>query len=166
MRYFGRDTPTGFPVADAGMTQAHVVVLGAIGGAGASILVRLIGPFAVDAGRTLTRPDGRPLLVVTRSTAPGLLAATHLVAAARDAGHLPPLLAIVGDGPWPAPKQARARRRMLDDRLVTAAVIDVPYVIGWRDLDDPLTTGEIPSAVRHAVQRLTQSATFTTQPTR
>lgn len=166
MRRDRRDTPATdscFPPSD--LAQAHVVVVGAAGGTGVSTLTRLIGPFAVDAGQTLTQPDGRPLVVVTRSTAPGLLAAVNLLGAARDAGHHNPLLAVTCDGPWPAPPQARARRRMLDDRSLTAAVIDVPYVIGWRDLDDPLTDGTVPAKLRRAVHQLTRTAALNSQPT-
>ena len=160
MRHIGRDTREPSQGADpAGQDAAHVVVLGAVGGAGVSTLVRLLGPFAVDVGRQLTRPDGRPLLIVTDATARGLYAATSAVQAARAAGHVVPLVAIVGDGPWPAARQARARRRMLDDRSLTSVVVDVPYVTGWREHDDPLTTATIPPALRRAVEQLAAAAT-------
>ena len=127
MRHIGRDTreaqQNAGPVAQ---NAAHVVVLGAVGGAGVSTLVRLLGPFAIDVGCQLTRPDGRPLLIVTTSTARGLLAATHAIQAAGQAGHPPPLLAVVADGPWPAARQARGRLRMLDDRSLTTVVVGVP----------------------------------------
>lgn len=168
MRYLGRDTRgTQQNVDPDGQNPAHVVVLGAVGGAGVSTLVRLLGPFAIDVGRQLTRPDGRPLLIVTTATAQGLLAATTAIQAAGKAGHPPPLLAVVADGPWPAASQARARLRMLDDRSLTSAVVDVPYVVGWREHDDPLTTASVPSALRRAVKQLstTASALATAQPT-
>ena len=167
MRHLGRDTPMADQLGDAApgaQNTAHVVVLGAVGGAGVSTLVRLLGPFAVDVGRQLTRPDGRPLLIVTDSTARGLYAATAAVRAALNAGHIAPLVAIVGDGPWPAARQARARRRMLDDRSLTSVVVDVPYVTGWREHDDPLTTAAVPAALRRAVEQLAAAAVTAVAP--
>ncbi len=141
-----------------------VVVVGVVGGAGTTTLVRSLGPPALDAGRVLPAPDGRPLLLVTRGTAAGTAAALQMLTAAHRLGHYLPSLAVVADGPWPPPPQARARLRLLRDPTRLRTVVPVPYVVGWRDVDDPLTGAPLPRAFHTALGQLS-SALHAASPT-
>jgi len=146
------ESPQAQPSA-AGPGPAAVLV-GLVGGAGTTTLTRALGPPAQDAGRVLPAPDGRPLVLVTRSTAAGMAAALEAVSTSRQLGHDRPALVVVGDGPWPAPPQARARLRLLRDPQRLRIVVELPYVVGWRDVDDPLTDGQPFKAYGSAVARL------------
>src|SRR4051794_36599848 len=131
------------------------VVVGATGGAGATTIARLLGARAEDHGRQVPPPDDRPLVIATRSTAAGLAAATRLLTEALRVGHVRPAVVVVADAPLPAPPQARARLRLLRDPQRTRAVVELPYVLGWRDVDDPTAVGTpVPPSVRAALERL------------
>jgi hypothetical protein len=105
-------------------------IAGVGGGVGVTTLARLLQ--AADEGVYA----GQPVRVlVCRSTASSTAAATVAVAsqAVQATG---PVLAVVGDGPWPTPAAVRARLRMLEPHV--PKVVHVPYVGRWRELDDPL----------------------------
>lgn len=136
-------TPTASPTVttddDAG--GELVAVVGCHGGAGTTTLARLLYP-ALDLSLVGDWPGFSrrwatyPTLLVARGTAAGTARAMETVAAAGTAGVRPAALVVVGDGPWPTPQAARARLRLMADRV--GAVVLMPYVGRWRYLDDPL----------------------------
>jgi hypothetical protein len=75
---------------------------------------------------------------------------------ARAAGIAPHALVVVGDGPWPEPRLAALRLRLLGG--VVPAIVRLPYVTRWRYVDDPVadpvprrvvrTLDQIRSAIR------------------
>lgn len=111
-----------------------VFVVPCHGGAGATTLARLLGN-TIDAGRqTPSAMQGRHLLLVARGTAFGgrmAIEATSYFQRYFDV--VPAALAVVGDGPWPEPRSARARFRLLPPPI---RVVRVPYIAQWRWLDD------------------------------
>ncbi len=146
------ESPTALLPADGPGPAA--VVVGVVGGAGTSTVARALGPLAHDAGRLLPAPDGRPLVLVTRGTAAGMAAALQAVTRSHQLGHYRPSLVLLADGPWPAPPQARARLRLLRDPQRLRITVELPYVLAWRDVDDPLTGAPPSRAYRNAVDQL------------
>jgi hypothetical protein len=131
-------------------------VAGCHGGAGASTLSVLCEP-AVDLGvvRDWQRfdpglPADMPLLLVTRGTAQGALAAVDAVAAA---SRIRPVrgVVVVGDGPYPEPREARARLSLLAGRV--ASLVRLPYVAAWRYCDEP-DRHRLPAGVVRAVDEV------------
>lgn len=132
--------------------STQTVVVGCQGGVGVTTLCGLLGPSASDAGTRVPRDlASHPWVLVTRSTALGAHRAVRAVAAARESGATPAAVAVVGDGPWPHPRAARTRLRMLQPRV--GAVARVPYVAWWRYVDDP-RDHPVPAGVTRAVARI------------
>jgi hypothetical protein len=103
---------------------AQVLVWGAHGGAGTSVLVAWLHP-ACDMGSM--RPglyprypawvaNGRPVIVACSTTVHAARAATSAVTAVTRAGAVVCVLAAVSDA-WPQPAAATARLRLLESRL-------------------------------------------------
>jgi len=126
-----------------------VIVAGCHGGAGTTTIAQLIG--AYDAGVWPPRPAPYPVLLVARGTPQGIVRANWWLRAARAAGVGPAALIIVGDGPWPEPRLATLRLRMLHGLVPT--VVRLPYIPHWRYLDQPLQH-PLPKKLIHALERL------------
>jgi hypothetical protein len=147
------------PRARRGMPPRHyppaawVIVAGAHGGAGASTLAALLGA-ARDVGVVSPnapggglRPDGRPVVLVARST---VTAAGRAVAAvtAMDAGGVRvTVLVVTGDG-LPEPAEARYRFRVLEGRV--GAVVRMPFVSAFRAAGNPRQV-ELPRRAQRAL---------------
>ncbi len=138
--------------------RAELVVWGAHGGAGATILATWLQP-AWDMGpaRPSTHPRypatvaaGRPLIIACRPTAGSARAATIAVAAVTRAGRRTTVLAITSDG-WPEPPVATARFRLLEPQA--NAVVRIPFVPGLRLADDPATVA-LPRRVLRALDKI------------
>ncbi len=95
-------------------------------------------------------------MLVTRGTAAGMAAALQAITRSHQLGHYRPSLVLLADGPWPAPPQARARLRLrlLRDPQRLRITVELPYVLAWRDVDDPLTGAPPSRAYRNAVDQL------------
>jgi len=137
--------------APAARWRPRVLLVGAHGGAGVTTLTRLLAP-AVDAGvardwRLLHNPAGDPVAVVSGWTVAATGHAVREVAAAAGAGVWVALLLVVADG-WPAPKQARARLRLLAGHV--GRVVAVPYVPAWRYLERP-EAADVPRPLARAL---------------
>lgn len=137
------------------LLRTDTAVVGVHGGAGTTTLCRWLGETAQDHGVLLPEWDGRPVVLVTSGTAPGLARATHLVAslvarplAARF------VLAVVADAAAPEPGVVRSRVRALSPSL--AGVVRVPYVEAWRYVDDPLTR-TVPGRYQRALRQLSRA---------
>jgi hypothetical protein len=131
----------------------ELVVVGAHGGAGVTTMAALLRP-AWDLGVLRPagplRPEGRPVVLVTRSTAPG---AARAVAAVRLLGQQyvrVAVLAVIGDG-LPEPAEARYRFRVLDGRV--GAVVRVPFVPTFRVAAGPLAV-RLPRRARRALTEI------------
>ena len=142
------------PPARPRYPQREIVLVGAHGGAGATMLAGLLRP-AWDLGVVHRpgkgsggpRPSGRPVVLVARSTLP---AAGRAVAAARllaGQGVQVAVLAVIGDG-LPEPAEARYRFRVLEGRV--GAVVRVPFVPAFRAAADPLSV-DLPRRARRAL---------------
>lgn len=143
----GKSVPT-LPVA---IFDYPVVVVPCHGGAGATTLARLTGN-TFDVGRNLPPAilPGQRLLLVARGTVFGARLATEATGYFRNVqGVVPSAVAVVGDGPWPEPRQARVRFRLLPVKHV----VRVPYVPAWRWLDD-ITDKPIPDNIVSAIKNL------------
>jgi hypothetical protein len=130
------------------------LIAGVGGGVGTSILAAAL--HAQDCG---IYRGGRPVhVLVCRSTMSSIGNAQRALAAAPE----PPALAVVEDIPGTGlPQAVRARLRMSEPHL--SATVVLPFVPGWRDVDDPwaqasrlLFLPEPPRAVREFVRSLRQ----------
>lgn len=143
---------TSAPPAAAATTSPlawQILVAGCHGGAGTTTVARMLAN-AVDVGLERPNPGDAALVLVTRGTPYGARCATEVLTSARQAGIQPTALVVVGDGPWPEPRLAALRLRMLDGLVPT--LVRLPYVMRWRYLEDPLAhplPRKITSAVRH-----------------
>ncbi len=129
-----------------------LLLVGAHGGAGVSTLTRLLAPAAVDLGaprewRRIRTPSWQLVGVVTGCTVAATGQAVYQVAAAARAGIVPRVLIVVGDG-WPLPGTARARLRLLAAQV--GQIVHVPYVPGWRYVEQP-DPARLPGAVERAL---------------
>jgi len=152
-----------FPLPGPGRPGPRALVGKVVGGAGASTVARLLGPATQEIGLAGLRPASgdEPLLLVTRDTAAGTHALLPVLEQAARLGYHRPAVVLVADGPWAPPAQARARARMLNDPARIRLLQRLPYVPGWRDLDDPLAhLTEVPRALR-APLRLIEHALHT-----
>ena len=142
--------------------RAPVAVVACHGGAGASTVARLLEP-AMDLAWVRDWVDYAarwqrhmvPLVLVARGTAAGTAAATETLAGAVGAGLRPAVLVVVVDGPWPEPRAARARIRLMAGRV--GAVVRLPYVPRWRYVEDPLAE-PIPNKIAAAVDAIRAAA--------
>lgn len=138
--------------------RPEVVLWGAHGGAGVTTLATWLHP-AWDMGAMPPEPiprypaaisEGRPLLVVCRST----VGAAHLAAIAFTAvnsqgGHVAALV-VVSDG-WPEPLAATSRFRLLAAQ--SGALIRIPFVPALRLLDNPAAV-PLPRKARRALDQI------------
>lgn len=131
-----------------------LVLAGCHGGAGTSTLARLMGD-AADSGLILPRPPWLPLVLVTRGTPHGANRATWVLERARAAGIAPHALVVVSDGPWPEPRLATLRLRLLGG--LVPVIVRLPYVARWRYVDDPVAD-PVPRRVVRALDQI-RSAT-------
>jgi hypothetical protein len=139
---------------DPGALRVPTSVSGVAGGVGTTTVSRVLGDLAHDLGTALPEWQGTPLLLVTRGTAAGTLVATEAVAALTStAQSVRVVLAVVDDGPYRQPGTARSRLRALSPRLV--GQVRLPYVEGWRYVDDPLTE-PLPRAYARGVRSLSR----------
>jgi hypothetical protein len=130
------------------------VIGGIAGGVGTTTLARALR--AIDGG---IYPGGVPVdVLVARSTMYSLGCAQRAVAATPQ----PPILAVVADAPRARlSSRTKARLRMTEPHL--AAVVMVPFIGAWPDLDDPhqaaedvLVTAELPKPLRGFAAALRQ----------
>jgi hypothetical protein len=111
----------------------YPLIAGIAGGVGTTTLARALR--AIDCG---IYPGAGPVdVLVARSTMYSLGCAQRAVAMTPQ----PPILAVVADGPRARlSRQAKARLRMTEPHL--AAVVMVPFVDSWPELDDPYQDAE------------------------
>jgi hypothetical protein len=102
-------------------------VAGVAGGVGTSLLADAL--HAIDDGVYVEGPVD---VLVCRTTVTSLGDAHRVLALVP----YPPVLAVVADIPDVVPAAVRARIRMVSRHAVLDA-IPVPFVEGWRDVDDP-----------------------------
>ena len=135
-------------------TQTTVpVVIGCHGGAGTTTVARLIGGVVADMHVAVVNAAMASLIFVF--VAWGNPYGARCAAEAFQRAPMPLLrragLIVVADGPWPRPRQATMRYRILSGQVAHVAYL--PYVARWRYVDDPL--GEkIPAPVTHVVDRV------------
>ncbi|MGW2724874.1 hypothetical protein [Streptomyces sp. NPDC001492] len=140
-----------------------VAVAGCHGGSGASTVTRLLAPSAYEVRIDQLHVKDVPLVLVCRSTAYGTAMATTAVNGAHynlTHGWLarPPLLVVVADSPLPEPATARARLKLLQDRV--SAIVRLPFVPMWRDVDNPLSV----TAPRNVVEAVAAMRTHLSAP--
>ena len=143
------DPPLTTPSATTPLDR-QIVLTGCHGGAGTTTLARMMTG-VIASGQELEVPDDAVLLLVTRGTPHGTHRASQVLEQARQQGLAPAALAVVGDGPWPEPRLATLRLRMLDGLI--PAVVRVPYVSRWRYVSDPLEQ-PLPAKITRAVRDL------------
>lgn len=136
------------PVIAESLFGRPVLVAGCHGGAGTTTLARLVG--AYDIGLWRPHPTPYPVILVARGTAQGATWASWSIHTALSWRVAPAALVIVGDGPWPEPRLARLRLRMLQAHAPVQ--IRLPYVSSWRYLDEPVR--HPPKRVLHALEQL------------
>jgi hypothetical protein len=151
LQLFNRRSPTGAALAP--LLVPSVAVVGCHGGSGATTVTRILAPASHENRLDQLHVQAEPLVLVARATAYGTRAATNVVTVCQTNlrnGWLavPPVLVIVADSPLSEPATARARIRLLDDQV--RAVVRIPYVPAWRDVDNPLSVTAPPAVVRAA----------------
>jgi hypothetical protein len=143
------------PPQDRDRPACEIVVVGAHGGAGTTTLAVLLQP-SWDLGAvrhpTRDRPAiwptwGRPLVLVTRSTALAACRAIAAVDAIACQGEHIAVLAIVSDG-LPEPATATYRFQVLAARV--DAVVRVPFIASLRTADDP-AQASLPRGARRSI---------------
>lgn len=106
-------------------------IAGVAGGVGTTTLATALR--AYDRGRE----GGRGVDVLTcRSTGQSLHQAATIVAWLADNGRPRPVLAVTSDQPGQLHGTCKARLRMMEPQLT--AVVVLPYVGHWREMNDPL----------------------------
>jgi hypothetical protein len=138
------------------MASTNISVVGTHGGAGTTLVARLLN--ASDLGRSWPQPgDGHPphVLLTARTHAAGLVAASQALAGYCANGHPDgPFLdgfVLVPDAPRRLPKPLRRRIVIL---AAAATVYRLPWVAAWR-LDDPYP-GLLPQTVRRFIEQVTK----------
>lgn len=127
----------GTPLMATPVGPTRLILIGTHGGAGTTTLVTLLDPAGssqvIEWQRGVRQGHDRLALLVARSTAAGLQAASHWVSRWRPDLPRPGLL-VVADAPFRAPQLVRYRQRALSSQLL--AVISVPYLYPLRGADD------------------------------
>lgn len=141
----------------------EVAVAGCHGGSGASTITRLLAPSAHEIRLDQLHVGAVPLVLVCRGHAYGTSMATAAVNGAHHNlthGWLarPPVLVVVADSPLPEPPTARARLKLLQDRV--SAIVRLPFVPLWRDVDNPLSV----TAPRNVVEAVAAMRTALSAP--
>ncbi|MBV9023715.1 MAG: hypothetical protein JO362_07945 [Streptomycetaceae bacterium] len=157
----GRRSPVG-----AGLPPLFipaVAVAGCHGGSGATTVTRLLAPSAHEIRLDQMHVGAVPLVLVCRGTAYGTAQATTAVGGAHHNithGFLarPPVLVVVADSPLSEPPTARARLKLLQDRV--QVIVRLPFVPLWRDVDNPLNV----TAPRNVVDALATLRTVLSAP--
>ncbi len=126
------------PEASADTTgSVDAVLLGCHGGAGTSTLAALLGtPWDLGGYTPQTRQVetfGRPLLLVTRDSAPASARTVEAVTGLSGSGAAISCLVIVADGSGPEPREATVRFRLVEDRV--ERIVRFPFVAGLRYAD-------------------------------
>lgn len=125
------------------------VLVGAHRGAGLTTLVTLDGTWSAESRWLIG--DQRPVVVVCRSHAAGLIAAGRLLDVHRD---IPPLgVLVVADAPGHLPVALQRRLRLLAG--VAPQVWRLPWVEAWRRRP---VAGPAPPAVRKVLDQVLASA--------
>lgn len=148
--------------AEAVAVQADIAVAGAHGGAGATTLAILLGSER-DLGVVPRHSrnwfevcvQGRPLVLVARTTMAGAVSATSAIELIRDLGGAVAALALVKDG-MPEPVAATHRFRAL--RPQVGGVVRVPFVPALRSPGDPVDV-TLPRSALKALAELRALAT-------
>lgn len=125
-------------VAQKPRAEAIFAVLGAHGGAGTSTVSHWLNPDGSTSTMELHQGSQLPPhytpVVVARSTAFGMLRASQLIG--RWHPDVPrPFLVVVRDAPLRIPKPAAYRRQAVQGRVLD--IVNVPYLVGLRDADNP-----------------------------
>lgn len=157
----GRRSPAGSGIAP--LFVPRVAVAGCHGGSGVTTVTRLLAPSAHEVLITQMHVGAVPLVLVCRGTAYGTASATTAVAGAHHNiayGYLaqPPVLVVVADSPLPEPPTARARLKLLDGRV--SAIVRLPFVPLWRDVDNPLSV----TAPRNLIEAVSDLRTLLSSP--
>jgi hypothetical protein len=133
------------------LPDRRVLLTAAHGGAGVSTLAGLDDEFAAASG--WPPPEARPVVVVCRSHAAGLIAAGRLLEAHRI---IPPLgVLVVADAPGHLPVALHRRLRLLAG--VAPQVWRLPWVEAWRR--NP-ATGPVPPAARKVLDQVLAAAEY------
>ena len=141
----------------------EIALLGAHGGAGTSTLAFLLRS-ELDLGTAREphldawdwRMQGRPLVLVTRNTAPGAIRAEAVVNALAGRGIHVAVVAVISDG-LPEPWTASYRFRVMSCRV--GWVVRVPFVGLLRSVEDP-AKARLPWSARRAVARIEVAALY------
>jgi hypothetical protein len=138
--------------------RQEIVLWGAHGGAGTTTLATWLYP-AWDMGAMPPEPiprypaaiaEGRPLLVVCRSTIGAAHLATTAFTAVNSQGGQVAALVVVSDG-WPEPLAATVRFRLLAAQ--SGALIRIPFVPGLRLSHNPAAVS-LPRNARRALDQI------------
>ncbi|MFC3998118.1 hypothetical protein ACFOVU_19470 [Nocardiopsis sediminis] len=129
-----RDGATGAPEQ---RPASDAVLLGCHGGAGTSTLAALLGtPWELGGhapGLERIETFGRPLILVSRDSAPAVARAVEAVTAVVDAGATVACLTVVADGSGPEPREASVRLRLIEDRA--RRIVRFPFIAALRYAD-------------------------------
>ena len=107
-------------------------IAGAAGGVGTTTIANAL--HGEDA--RIYRANERVDVMVCRSTMASVGNAQRALAAAVPRGQHPPVLAVVDDIPGASSSHVKARLRMTEG--VVTAIVPIPFVTDWRNIDDPL----------------------------
>ncbi|MEY9214969.1 hypothetical protein [Thermobifida halotolerans] len=139
-RRLGRESGSrGAPVKAVPDTAESVdaVLLGCHGGAGTSTLATLLGtPWDLGGYTPQTQrieTFGRPLLLVTRDSAPASARTVEAVTGLSGSGAAISCLVVIADGSGPEPREAAVRFRLVEDRV--GRIVRFPFVAGLRYAD-------------------------------
>ncbi len=151
---------TGAAISGVGPSMTRVgagIVVGAHGGAGTTTLARFLGPGYVEVSASEVIDEVAPIsaagvVVVCEGTASAVVSGVRTALALAGRGG-DVVLAVVADGPVPAPIAVRARLRAVRDQV--AAVVRVPYVPGWRFVDEAL---QAPGGYLEAITKIRAAA--------
>ncbi|TDQ55009.1 hypothetical protein [Actinorugispora endophytica] len=135
-RRLGRETNGQSSTAEEAPTT-DCVLLGCHGGAGTSTLAALLGTQwdlgSYESETLRIETFGRPLLLVTRDSAPASARAVEAVTGVSGSGTTVAGLVVVADGSGPEPREATVRLRLVEDRV--ERVVRFPFVAGLRYAD-------------------------------
>jgi hypothetical protein len=158
---------------------AGIIVAGAHGGSGTSVLAQLLrletqaawpdgripvrelpaipdaDPRQIAATAVLPGRVGGPLILTARGTADGARRAVTAVAVLAGLGLRPAALAVVDDGAGPLPRLAAERLDLLGDRA--GPVVVIPFAAALRAGAAP-ETARLPGRLRRAVAGLAELA--------
>lgn len=147
------------PPAETGWGNG-AVVLGAHGGSGATTVTRLLPEPTFDLGPArdtqgemrLVTPHGRPIILTTRFTVPGFVAASAAVTGLREQGLKVDCLVVVPDGAGPEPREAKVRLRMLEGHV--GATLRLSFIPALRGMPEPPALADLPRRVSNEISAI------------